>query len=394
MASPDDNDPVRSELEYAPPWVREQAQREQAAREQVAPSGRKQEPREQEAREGARDQTAGEQTPREHITRDQFRAALRQSGAGPLDPLLQNDLHDELNPRNQNFGDDRPWHQRALEPELVPEPPTDASGLGPIMLRMGAVCAIAAMVAGAVVFLFSPKQAVHKIAQANVSAPAIVDVAPGAIEASRGVPALTVEPAASIPLPAPDRVASATPVPLPQPETATAPPQAPAISPPLQPDSPAAPAPQIASLPTASPAELRPSTAPAVNEPAPAEANPAAKPAPPPPSGPAQAVPPSVPKPVVVLDQNEIMTLIRRGKALLNDGDFAAARVLFERAANAGSAEAALALGSTYDPNVIKRLGAMMVKPDIESARKWYQLAAERGSAAASLQLANLPQGR
>ncbi len=396
MASPDDNDPVRSELEYAPPWVREQAQREQAAREQEAPSGREQESREQEAREGARDQTAREQTPREHITRDQFRAALRQSGAGPLDPLLQNELHNELNPRSQTFGDDRPWHQRALEPELVPEPPTEASGLGPIMLRMGAVCAIAAMVAGAVVFLFSPKQAVHKIAQANVSAPAIADIAPGAIEAPRGIPALTVEPAAgaSIPLPAPDRVASATPVQLPQPETATAPPQAPAISPPPQPDSPAAPAPQIASLPTASPAELRPSTAPAVNEPAPAEANPGAKPAPPPPSGPAQAVPPSVPKPAVVLDQNEIMTLIRRGKALLNDGDFAAARVLFERAANAGSAEAALALGSTYDPNVIRRLGAMMVKPDIESARKWYQLAADRGSAAASLQLANLPQGR
>ncbi len=97
---------------------------------------------------------------------------------------------------------------------------------------------------------------------------------------------------------------------------------------------------------------------------------------------------------MVVLDQNEIATLIRRGKALLDDGDFAAARVLFERAANAGSAEAALALGSTYDPNVIKRLGAIMVRPDIESAHKWYQLAADRGSAAASLQLANLPQAR
>jgi len=38
-------------------------------------------------------------------------------------------------------------------------------------------------------------------------------------------------------------------------------------------------------------------------------------------------------------------TLIRRGKNLLNEGDFAGARVLFERAANAGSAEAALELG-------------------------------------------------
>ena len=82
------------------------------------------------------------------------------------------------------------------------------------------------------------------------------------------------------------------------------------------------------------------------------------------------------------------------GRTLLNDGDFAAARVLFERAANAGSAEGAQSLGSTYDPLVIKRLGALMVKPDIETARKWYQLAADRGSAAAKLQLANLPPGR
>lgn len=393
MTSPDDNDPVRSELEYAPPWVREQAAREQGTREQGARG----------ARDGsASDQAAREEAPREHITRDQFRAALRQSSAEPLDALLQN----EPSTGSQNLGDDRPWHQRALEPELVPEPPTEASGLGPIMLRLGAVCAIAAMVAGAVVFLFSPKQPVHKIAQANVSAPAIADVAPGAIEASRGVPALTVETAgsASTPAAATEQVASATPLQLPQPETAPAPPQPLAIAPMPQSDPQAPPAPQqIASLPAPnpSPAETRPSTAPAVHEPAPADANsgtsdpkPGANPASLPPSGPAQAVAPNPPKPVVVLDQNEIATLIRRGKALLNDGDFAAARVLFERAANADSADAALALGSTYDPNVIKRLGAIMVKPDIESARKWYQLAADRGSAAANLQLANLPQSR
>jgi TPR repeat protein len=133
-----------------------------------------------------------------------------------------------------------------------------------------------------------------------------------------------------------------------------------------------------------------------MNEPAPrpVDVNPAPPPAPVQ-SSPAQAAPPSVAKPEIALDQNEIDTLIRRGKNLLNDGDFAAARVLFERAGNAGSAEAALALGSTYDPNVIKRLGAIMVRPDVEKARQWYQLAADRGSAAAaSLQLANLPQSR
>ena len=186
-----------------------------------------------------------------------------------------------------------------------------------------------------------------------------------------------------------EQVAAAT---TPQPgegQVAAAPPQL------EKPAEPAAPAQQLASLPApnSTPADSRPSPAPAINEPAPRPADTAPPPAPVQ-TAPAQAAPPSVAKPEVVLDQNEIDTLIRRGKNLLNDGDFAAARVLFERAANAGSAEAALALGSTYDPNVIKRLGAIMVKPDVEKARQWYQLAADRGSAAASLQLANLPQSR
>jgi hypothetical protein len=371
MASPDDKDPVRSELEYAPPWVRDQAAREQGGREQA--------PREQAPRDPA---------PREPMTRDQFRAMLRQAGGAAIEQ--------PNNPESRSFGDDRPWHQRALEPELVPAPPAGASNLWPMMLRLGAVCGIAAMVAAAVVVLFSPKQIAHKIAQADTSAPATIsdDAAPSSIESSRGVPALTAETSAG----------ATTPPQMPQAEVAAAaPPQLAdaqvASAPPPQPEKsaePGAPAQQLASLPApnSSPADIRPSPAPAANEPPrPIEANPAPLPAPVQ-TAPAQAAPPSVANSAVVLDQNEIDTLIRRGKNLLNDGDFAAARVLFERAANAGSAEAALALGSTYDPNVIKRLGAIMVRADVEKARNWYQLAAERGSAAASLQLANLPQGR
>jgi hypothetical protein len=370
MNSPDEDRKSVSELDYAPPWAREQA---------------------------ARDQTA----------HDQFRAALRHSGEAAVEKRAQND------PAGRTFGDDRPWHQRALEPELVPEPPAGVSNLWPMMLRMGAVCTIAAMVAAVVVFLFSPKQTVHKLAQVNALAPASTadDSAPASIESFRGVPtdvpagvpagvpALAVETSAGATAPPPPQIphaqlAAATPQ-LTQGKVVTAPPAKPET-----PAEPTAPAQQIASLPApgSSPANIGPSPAPAANEPAarPVDANPAAtdpKPAAnPAPPAPVQAAPQSAP--AVGLDENEINTLIRRGKNLLNDGDFAAARVLFERAANAGSAEAALALGSTYDPNVIKRLGAIMVKPDIESARKWYQFAADRGSAAASLQLANLPQSR
>jgi len=376
MTSPDDSDPVRSELEYAPPWVREQAAREQGTREPA--------PREQGAREqAAREPAPREPAPREQMTRDQFRAALWQSGGAAVGQRTQS------NSESRSFGDDRPWHQRALEPELVPEPPSGASNHWPMMLRLGAVCTIAAMVAAAVVFLFSPKQIAHKIAQANASD----DATPASIESSRDVPALSVETSAPTAPLAQGQVAIATPPQLPQTELAATPQPAEgqvAAAPPPKPEQrggPAALAQQLASLPPPNA-----STAPAINEPAPGPVE--SNPAPPPPpaqTAPAQAAPPSVAKPAIVLDQNEIDTLIRRGKNLLNDGDFAAARVLFERA---GSADAALALGSTYDPNVIKRLGAIMVKPDVEKARQWYQVAADRGSAAASLQLANLPQSR
>jgi TPR repeat protein len=92
------------------------------------------------------------------------------------------------------------------------------------------------------------------------------------------------------------------------------------------------------------------------------------------------------------LDNKEITRLIERGKDFLKDGDFSAARLLLQRAADAGSAEAAFVLGSTYDPSVIKQLGAVSVTPDIDSALKWYQIGADRGSADAATQYANLLQ--
>jgi hypothetical protein len=89
-------------------------------------------------------------------------------------------------------------------------------------------------------------------------------------------------------------------------------------------------------------------------------------------------------------DSDEMTRLIKRGKDFLAQGNFALARLLFKRAADAGSAEAALALGSTYDPSVIKQLGAVSITPDIDAALKWYQTAADHGSAEAAGLFANL----
>jgi hypothetical protein len=94
------------------------------------------------------------------------------------------------------------------------------------------------------------------------------------------------------------------------------------------------------------------------------------------------------------LDSDEIASLVKRGQDFIANGDLAAARLLLRRAAEAGSAEGALTLGTTYDPIVLQRLGAVGTAPDAAQARQWYQRAAELGSTAASQQLAGLGEAR
>jgi TPR repeat protein len=120
---------------------------------------------------------------------------------------------------------------------------------------------------------------------------------------------------------------------------------------------------------------------------------------------PADSMPVAVPPPVsappssdataaqsvgLPLDADEIAMLLKRGKDAFSTGDLAAARLLLRRAAEAGSAEAALALGATFDPLVIRRLGAIGAAPDPAQARQWYQKAVALGSPTASQPLAQL----
>jgi hypothetical protein len=120
---------------------------------------------------------------------------------------------------------------------------------------------------------------------------------------------------------------------------------------------------------------------------------------------PADAAPVAVPPPVsappssdapvaqtvsLPLDSDEIAMLLKRGKDAFSTGDLASARLLLRRAAEAGSAEAALALGATFDPLVIRRLGAIGAAPDPAQARQWYQKAVALGSTTASQPLAQL----
>ena len=81
-----------------------------------------------------------------------------------------------------------------------------------------------------------------------------------------------------------------------------------------------------------------------------------------------------------VLDPEEIKLLMKQGEQLIAAGDVATARTVLRRAADAGDANAATALGATYDPNVLARLGVVGVSAEVEKARSWYQKAETLGS--------------
>jgi hypothetical protein len=80
------------------------------------------------------------------------------------------------------------------------------------------------------------------------------------------------------------------------------------------------------------------------------------------------------------LSSEEVAALLKRGNELVSHGDLGGARLIFERAAQAGESRAALALASTYDPLVLEQLGERGLAPDIAMARFWYERAKELGS--------------
>jgi hypothetical protein len=87
-------------------------------------------------------------------------------------------------------------------------------------------------------------------------------------------------------------------------------------------------------------------------------------------------------------DQRQaVSSLVARGKELLRSGDFSSARLILRRAAEAGDADAALTLGSTYDPNILTRLGIRSQVANVELAVTWYKKAQEFGSTEASSRL-------
>jgi hypothetical protein len=100
------------------------------------------------------------------------------------------------------------------------------------------------------------------------------------------------------------------------------------------------------------------------------------------------AAPPGAAQPAP--DRSEIAALVARGAKYFASGDIAAARLVLRPAALAGDSGAALALGETYDPVILKRLGVIGFAGDLAEARDWYRKAAELGSADAPQRLDQL----
>jgi TPR repeat protein len=103
---------------------------------------------------------------------------------------------------------------------------------------------------------------------------------------------------------------------------------------------------------------------------------------------PAKPPPPSAP--IRTLDPAEVALLVKQGEQFVAIGDLVTARTVFQRAAEAGDAYAAMALGATYDPNVLAKLGVVGMGADVDKARTWYQRAETLGSQEATKRLSVL----
>jgi Peptidase C39 family len=82
--------------------------------------------------------------------------------------------------------------------------------------------------------------------------------------------------------------------------------------------------------------------------------------------------------------------LLTRGDMLFSKGDLAAARLFYERAADAGDGQAALRLGETFDPVFLDQARLRGARGDLSTALSWYRRARDLGVAEAEILLKSL----
>ncbi len=287
--------------------------------------------------------------------------------------------------------------------DLIPEPPLplDAEDSGPesqwsMARRFLSLVGIAAAIAWGIVLLPTLRKPATVTSQTD-SRQALNDASP--VQLADAAPTTGGPPPAQIGFPTVDQPRVVTLIPISKPPEATAPNAPPSVTLLAAPFAKFVSAAASATLPSPQPSPDLRAQAAATASPVPVTPQPHAQPAlasPQPVASVMPSTPPEHPEtpirgsPASAPHSGEITMLLTRGKDFLASGDLSSAQLLFRRAAEAGSAEAALNLASTYDPRYLAEHNVVGVMGDEEKARTWYQRAIDLGSAEASRRLAEL----
>jgi TPR repeat protein len=81
---------------------------------------------------------------------------------------------------------------------------------------------------------------------------------------------------------------------------------------------------------------------------------------------------------------------LKKGEEQWAQGLVAPARLLFERAADLGLAQAAMALGATYDAAELNKPNLRGISADDTQAKRWYERARQLGASEAEVRLRRL----
>jgi hypothetical protein len=91
-------------------------------------------------------------------------------------------------------------------------------------------------------------------------------------------------------------------------------------------------------------------------------------------------------------DAAEAARLVARASVLLGQGDIGSARIVLERVAETGSAQANFALAETYDPLILPKWGTFGTRGDTTKAREFYTKAEASGVKEAKQRFDALPR--
>ena len=89
-------------------------------------------------------------------------------------------------------------------------------------------------------------------------------------------------------------------------------------------------------------------------------------------------------------DRERATRLLQKGQEHLAEANISSARLYFEKAADAGLPQAAMALAATYDGTELGRIGVRGIQADDKQARHWYERALQLGARDAEQRLRRL----